>query len=95
MAQVNFRVDDNIKIQAESICENMGMNMSTALNIFLAKLVNERRIPFEVSVGSNYVSNMTKDEAIQIFMQKMKAAEDSVARGEYVDSEQAHKILGV
>ena len=49
MAQVNFRVDDNVKQRAEQACEAMGMNMTTALNIFLVKLGNERRIPFEVT----------------------------------------------
>lgn len=54
MAQVNFRVDDTIKLKAESICAAMGLNMSTAINIFLTKLVNEQRIPFEVSVDPFY-----------------------------------------
>ena len=49
MAQVNFRVDDELKIKAEKVCEDMGMNMTTALNIFLVKLTNERRIPFDVT----------------------------------------------
>lgn len=49
MAQVNFRVDDDLKQRAEKVCESMGMNMTTALNIFLVKLSNERRIPFEIT----------------------------------------------
>lgn len=49
MAQVNFRVDDELKIRAEKVCEDMGMNMTTALNIFLVKLTKERRIPFDVT----------------------------------------------
>ena len=54
MAQVNFRVDDNIKARAESACEAMGITMSSAINIFLVKLANERRIPFEVSADPFY-----------------------------------------
>ncbi len=54
MAQVNFRVDDKIKAKAESVCAAMGLTMSTAINIFLTKLANERRIPFEVSVDPFY-----------------------------------------
>ena len=49
MAQVNFRVDDDIKKRAESACAAMGLTMSAAINIFLTKVANERRIPFEVS----------------------------------------------
>lgn len=54
MAQVNFRVDDNIKAKAENACAAMGLTMTSAINIFLAKVANERRIPFEVSADPFY-----------------------------------------
>ena len=54
MAQVNFRVDDNIKAKAEDACAAMGLTMSSAINIFLTKVANERRIPFEVSADPFY-----------------------------------------
>lgn len=61
MAQVNFRVDDAIKAKAESACAAMGLTMSTAINIFLTKLANEQRIPFEVAVDPFYSEeNMTR-----------------------------------
>ena len=54
MAQVSFRIDDNTKAKAESACAAMGMTMSAAINIFLTKVANERRIPFEVSADPFY-----------------------------------------
>ncbi|EGF23587.1 addiction module antitoxin, RelB/DinJ family [Fannyhessea vaginae DSM 15829] len=61
MTQVNFRVDDTIKMKAESACAAMGLSMSTAINIFLTKLANEQRIPFEVAVDPFYShENMTR-----------------------------------
>ena len=54
MAQVNFRIDDTIKAKAESACTAMGLTMSTAINIFLTKLANEQRIPFEIAVDPFY-----------------------------------------
>ncbi len=54
MAQVNFRVDDTVKAKAENACAAMGLSMSTAITIFLTKLGNEQRIPFEVSVDPFY-----------------------------------------
>ena len=54
MAQINFRVDDTVKAKAESDCAAMGLTMSTAINIFLTKLANEQRIPFEVAVDPFY-----------------------------------------
>ncbi len=63
MVQVNFRVDEEVKRRAELACKNMGMNMSTAINIFLVKMGNEQRIPFEVSVDPFYsAENMAELE---------------------------------
>ncbi len=49
MAQINLRIDDEIKRKAEKACEAMGMNLTTAITIYMVKLGNEMRIPFEVS----------------------------------------------
>ena len=54
MAQINFRVDDTVKAKAERACAALGLTMSTAINIFLTKLANEQRIPFEVAVDPFY-----------------------------------------
>ena len=35
MAQVSFRIDDNIKAKAESACAAMGITMSAAINIYV------------------------------------------------------------
>ena len=48
MAQICLSIDDDVKREAEQVCEDMGMSMSTAVNIYLKRLGRERRIPFEV-----------------------------------------------
>lgn len=47
--QVTIRVDRDIKERAENLFNRLGMNMSTALNVFLRKAVNEDAIPFPIS----------------------------------------------
>ena len=54
MAQVNVRIDDNIKMRAEKACTAMGLTMSSAISIFLTKVANERRIPFEICADPFY-----------------------------------------
>ena len=54
MAQINIRVDETVKRNAENACAAIGMSMTTAINIFLVKLGNEMRIPFEVSADPFY-----------------------------------------
>lgn len=56
MAQiaVNFRMDADLKKNMESVCSELGMNMSTAFTIFAKKVTREHRIPFDVSVDPFY-----------------------------------------
>ena len=59
MAQISLRIEDDVKKKAEQACADIGMSLSTAINIYLKKLGRERRIPFEVSVDPFYSeSNM-------------------------------------
>ena len=49
MAQVNFRIDDDTKRQAEELFGQMGLTMSSAIMVFIRQALNERGIPFKVS----------------------------------------------
>ncbi len=53
MAQSTFsvRMDERLKIEFESWCNYFGMNMSTAINIFARTVVQEKKIPFEISTS--------------------------------------------
>ena len=48
--RVTIRVDKDLKESAEVLFKRLGMNMSTALNVFLRKAVDESAIPFPISV---------------------------------------------
>lgn len=54
MTQVNFRIEDDVKANAETALKDMGLNMSTAITMFLVKVGRERRIPFEVTADPFY-----------------------------------------
>ena len=51
MAQVDFRIEieDDIKNKAEQVLKEMGLDISTAITMFLAEVGNEQCIPFEIS----------------------------------------------
>ena len=46
---INIRMDTDLKMQFEAFCDDMGMTMTTAFNVFAKKAVREYRIPFEIS----------------------------------------------
>ena len=52
MAQinVNIRMDDTLKQQFERLCNELGLNMSTAFNVFAKTMVRQQKIPFEISL---------------------------------------------
>ena len=54
MAQMSFRVDDEIKKKAERTFDDIGISMSAAINIYLKTVVRENRIPFELSADPFY-----------------------------------------
>lgn len=43
---MSFRVDKNLKAQADELFKNLGMNTSVALNMFLTQSVREQALPF-------------------------------------------------
>lgn len=54
MTQINIRVDSDVKKKAEQACDEIGISLSSAINIYLKKLGREKRIPFEVSADPFY-----------------------------------------
>ncbi len=60
MAQVSFRMDDDLKMSADETFKSMGMTMSTAINIFVAQTVRSGQFPFIIKADPFYSeSNMS------------------------------------
>ncbi len=53
-AQVSFRIDEEVKRNAENILDDLGLTMSAAITVFLKKVGREHRIPFELYADSFY-----------------------------------------
>lgn len=47
---ISIRMDVELKKQAEQLFNELGMNMTTAFNIFLRQAVRQQRIPFDVAL---------------------------------------------
>lgn len=68
---INIRIDENLKKQFDKFCEDIGMSMSTAFNIFAKKVVREQKIPFEIIADPFY-----SDANIKRLKKAIKDAED-------------------
>ena len=47
-ATLTARVDEKDKREFDSFCSNIGLNTSTAINLFVKAVIRENRIPFEI-----------------------------------------------
>lgn len=61
MTNLNIRTDKEVKAAAEKIFEALGLNMTTAVNIFLRQSIRENGIPFALRLD---VPNDTTAAAI-------------------------------
>ena len=64
MAQstITARVDEKDKARFDAFCSNVGLNTSTAINLFVKAVLRENRIPFEITQATDPIfseSNMT------------------------------------
>ena len=87
MATVTVRVDENVKKEAETLFKKMGLNMSTAMNLFLKKCILEQGIPFELKVP-NRETRKAMQETDDILSGKIE-------RKGYNSAEELFEDLGV
>lgn len=50
MAQISLRLDDQLKEESTKILNDLGMDVTGAIKIFLTQVVLQEGIPFEVSL---------------------------------------------
>ncbi len=83
---LNIRTDKEVKIAAEKIFEELGMNMTTAVNIFLRQTIRENGIPFELKL------NVPNDITAASIEQGRKIAYDKSVKG-YSDMDELRVAL--
>lgn len=75
---ISIRMDSDLKAQADTLFGELGMNLSTAFNIFVRQSLREGRIPFEISL------NQPNRETIAAIMEAERIAKDPSVKG-YTD----------
>ena len=75
MTQINFRIDEGIKENAEQALKEMGLTMSSAITLFLVKVGRERRIPFEINADPFYSAENIAELERRVAMYKQALSE--------------------
>ncbi|MDR1276285.1 MAG: type II toxin-antitoxin system RelB/DinJ family antitoxin [Candidatus Accumulibacter sp.] len=47
-----IRIDRNLKDEADSVFNALGMNLTTAITVFVRQVVRQKKIPFEISLDA-------------------------------------------
>ncbi len=85
-ATLNIRTDKYVKEQAEQIFNELGLNMTTAINMFLKSTIREHGIPFSLKI--DVPNDVTKAAMLEA---KRMLHDPSVKR--YSNVEEALKAL--
>ncbi len=85
---LNIRTDKEVKEQADHIFSELGLNMTTAINVFLRTTIRENGLPFELKLD---VPNATTEAAIE---EGKKIANDKKVKG-YKNMKELRKALEV
>ena len=72
---ISIRMDSELKSQADAFFTELGMNISTAFNVFVRQSLREGRIPFDISL------NQPNQETIAAMLEAERIAHDSSVKG--------------
>lgn len=75
---ITIRMDANLKVQAEALFNELGMNLSTAFNIFVRQSLREGAIPFKIHL------ERPNAETIAAMEEAKRIANDTSVKG-YTD----------
>lgn len=84
---ISIRMDVELKKQAEQLFSELGMNMTTAFNIFLRQAVRQRRIPFDVALET------PNPETLAAFEEVERMKKDPTLGKTYTDVDEMMKEL--
>ena len=67
MAQtnVNIRMDEDLKREFDSLCNELGLTMTAAFTVFAKTVVRRQRIPFEISKDIPNAETLAAIEEVQ------------------------------
>lgn len=68
-------MDNELKAAAEALFDELGMNISTAFNIFVRQALRERGIPFRIT------ENTPNNETVSALLEAERIAKDSSVKG--------------
>jgi DNA-damage-inducible protein J len=73
LTSLNIKINRNLKKQADMLFNEMGMTLTTAVNIFVRQAVQEQAIPFRIYVDSDRAVAIKAKEALSSMQEQAVA----------------------
>ncbi len=67
---VQFRIDKALKREATELYEALGMDLPTALRIFMTKCIQEKGLPFSVALSEQAAAGLMAKQAFHALRQQ-------------------------
>lgn len=83
---ISIRMDSDLKSQADALFSELGMNLSTAFNIFVRQSLRDGGIPFEIKM------DQPNKETMAAMLEAERIAKDPNVK-HYSDAEEALREL--
>jgi DNA-damage-inducible protein J len=75
---ISVRIDEELKQQIETLLDSFGLNLTTAIHLYIHKVLSEQRIPFEIDhAHPNRITHQAILEAKKYGKQKAKSYKSS------------------
>lgn len=84
---ITARIDSTDKSKFDNFCTNVGINTSTAINMFVKAVLRENRIPFEIAQVSDPFFSDTNLAHVKKSVQELRAGKGSAHELIEVDNE--------
>ena len=69
---LNIKIDRELKTKADRLFNEMGMNLTTAVNVFVRQAVLERAIPFKIHRGAPNIGTVVSIDQRRAAMQEIR-----------------------
>ena len=83
-ATFQFRINPNVRKQAEAVFAGCGLTLTDAINIFIQQSINVDGLPFVVTRKSKAAKHA---QAVNRLMAEIAAGEESAANDAWIDEE--------
>lgn len=78
LTTITARVDQKDKAEFDAFCSNVGLNTSTAINLFVKAVLREKKIPFEIAQTSDPFFSEANIAYVKKSVQELKEGKGTV-----------------